>query len=251
MIRVEDVHERQKLFLNFKVDMQDTLIDAAYHGYHGRVLTNDLKEPKILLIDVGHTHFFYGAADHEQAENLIKQVDQYAEMHADKAWQEKILNLFKEAEFHTRYEMDGQNLELEHLHSLANMFKEELLYQRIDQDLYQELKRTDWTSSMVENFQDQEDFLSNGLGFVLKNQDGKILAGASSFVRYSKGYEVEIATHIDHRRRGYALSIGAYFIKEASLQGMQAHWDAANLGSKILAEKLGYVLKKVYTIIDV
>ena len=78
--------------------------------------------------------------------------------------------------------------------------------------------------------------------------EGQILSGASCYSTYSRGIEVEIDTHPDHRRKGLAYSCGAAMILECLNRGLYPSWDAANLGSVALAEKLGYHFSHEYPV---
>ncbi len=84
-----------------------------------------------------------------------------------------------------------------------------------------------------------------GLGFVAV-KDGEIVAGASSYLVYHGGLEIEIDTRMDHRRRGLAYACGAKLILECLNRGIYPSWDAHNLASVSLAEKLGYHLDYEY-----
>ena len=61
------------------------------------------------------------------------------------------------------------------------------------------------------------------------------------------GIEIEIDTKEECRRRGLALACGARLILECLDRGLYPSWDAANLDSVRLAEKLGYRFDRAYT----
>lgn len=252
MEKVKTQKDRDYLKEYFHVVLYDTLLDAAFLGYHGRILVDNIKKPSILFVDVGHTYYYYGDAFGKEAKLFASLVEDYAEIHASDDWVKRIKEAYPDKVHHiTRYEMDDSSISLSKLEEIVNNKDEDLIIKQIDEELYHTLIKQDWTSSMVENFTSVEDFMEHGFGFVLLNKNGDILSGTSSFARYSQGYEVEVQTHISHRRKGYALLISAYFIKETMKQGKHAHWDAQNIHSKRLAEKLGYTLKRTYHIIEV
>ena len=62
----------------------------------------------------------------------------------------------------------------------------------------------------------------------------------SSYCVYAGGIEVEIDTHPAHRQRGLATACGARLILECLDRGLYLSWDAHDLRSVALAEKLGY-----------
>ena len=82
-------------------------------------------------------------------------------------------------------------------------------------------------------------------------KDGELAAGASSYSRYKGGIEIEIDTREDHRRRGLAYACGAKLILECLGKGLYPSWDAQNMWSAALAEKLGYHFSHEYTAYEV
>ena len=70
--------------------------------------------------------------------------------------------------------------------------------------------------------------------------EGAPVAGAGSYCVYDGGIEIEIDTREDHRRRGLASACGARLILECLDRGLYPSWDAHDLRSVSLAEKLGY-----------
>lgn len=64
--------------------------------------------------------------------------------------------------------------------------------------------------------------------------------GASSYSAYLGGIEIEIDTKKEYRRKGLASVCGARLILECISRDLYPSWDAQNLWSAALAEKLGY-----------
>ena len=72
------------------------------------------------------------------------------------------------------------------------------------------------------------------------------VAGAGSYCVYRGGIEIEIDTRADHRRKGLAAACGARLILECLDRGLYPSWDAIDLRSAVLAEKLGYHRGEAY-----
>ena len=83
------------------------------------------------------------------------------------------------------------------------------------------------------------------------NKEGVPVAGASSYYVYPGGIEIQIDTHQDYRRRGLATTAAAGLILACLDRGLYPSWDAANLSSVALAEKLGYQFDHEYTAYEV
>ena len=109
----------------------------------------------------------------------------------------------------------------------------------IGEDLFGRCLSLPWGRDLVSQYRDAADYVRNGLGFAVL-YEGQIVAGASSYASWSGGIEIEIDTHADFRRRGLAYACGAALILACLDRGLYPSWDAANLPSVALAEKLGY-----------
>lgn len=129
---------------------------------------------------------------------------------------------------------------LEELKYKANKINGAELVMAGQQEYYQ-LRDCSWENAFVCNFNDCDDFIKNGFGYVLKI-DGEIAAAITTFGYYSKGVEIQIATNPKYRQRGFATIIAASFILECVKRGLLPHWDAANPYSIKIAEKMGYSL---------
>ena len=120
----------------------------------------------------------------------------------------------------------------------------------MDEGLYRACKNTDWSRDLVRWFENFERYRDLGLGVVLL-KDGAPVSGASSYSRYPEGIEIEIDTWEPYRRKGLAYICGARLILECLARGLYPSWDAHNLQSAALAEKLGYHRAGAYTAYEV
>lgn len=89
------------------------------------------------------------------------------------------------------------------------------------------------------------DYAARGLG-VGAVIGGRLVSGASSYVAYRSGIEVEIDTMEPFRRQGLASACAARLILECIKRGLYPCWDAQNKASLSLAEKLGYRADAAY-----
>ena len=82
-------------------------------------------------------------------------------------------------------------------------------------------------------------------------KDGKIVSGASSYTRYKEGIEIEVDTVPEERRKGLAMIACAALILNCLNEGLYPSWDAQNMNSVHMAEKLGYEFSHEYTAYEV
>lgn len=116
----------------------------------------------------------------------------------------------------------------------------------IGREIYFTLMEGEWAWDLRGCFAGASDFLERGLGFVV-TQGGMLVAGASSYAACDGAIEIEIDTRPDFRRLGLASACGARLILECLDRGLYPSWDAIDLRSVALAEKLGYHRGEEYT----
>ena len=81
-------------------------------------------------------------------------------------------------------------------------------------------------------------------------KDGSIVSGASSYSRYLEGIEIEVDTVESERRKHLATIVCSALILRCLKEGMYPSWDAQNMDSVHLAEKLGYEFDHEYTVYE-
>ncbi|MBR1865390.1 MAG: GNAT family N-acetyltransferase [Lachnospiraceae bacterium] len=117
----------------------------------------------------------------------------------------------------------------------------------IDEAFYYLLQKQDWSHSLTQNYANYAAFSENGFGFVIiEGINGKIASIASSFCTSLDSVEIEIATSPHYRRKGLATAVSARMVLECLTREKQPCWDASNLISVTIAEKLGYHLSEEY-----
>lgn len=141
---------------------------------------------------------------------------------------------------------DVHHFEDANLLKLANTLPEGYALAPIDGALYRAALAQTWSCDLVSQFEDEADYLTRGLGFAAL-YEGTLVAGASSFVVYRGAIEVEVDTRRDHRRRGLATACAAQLVRTCLARGIYPSWDAHNLTSVGIAQRLGYVAGEPYT----
>lgn len=130
-------------------------------------------------------------------------------------------------------------LDRRHLERLAAALPAGYALRPMDEAMVPVLRSEEWSKDLCSAFDDPGESCRRGLG-VAALWEGVPVAGAGSYSVYRGGIEIEIDTRPDHRRRGLASACGARLLLECLDRGLYPSWDAIDLRSLSLAEKLGY-----------
>lgn len=136
-----------------------------------------------------------------------------------------------------------------HLRQLLRDAPEGLTFQPMEGEWISRCRNEEWSRDFVSLFTDEQ-YERQGLG-VLALLDGQPVAGASSYVAYPGGIEVQVQTREGFEGRGLATMVSAKLILTAHERGLIATWDAANAASACIARKLGYRPEDPYTVYEV
>lgn len=134
----------------------------------------------------------------------------------------------------------------EKLRAYAAALPEGYTLRLIDEPLVPVLLSEEWSKDFCAAFKSPADCCRRGVG-VVALYEGVPVSGAGSYIVYNGGIEIEIDTREDHRRRGLATACGARLILECLDRNLYPSWDAIDLRSVALAEKLGYHRDHPYT----
>ena len=132
-----------------------------------------------------------------------------------------------------------------HLRKIVESLPEGYEVKLIDEEIFGQTRKSPWSVDFTSQFADYEDYRRRGLGTAVLFH-GELVSGASSYMVYRGGIEIEIGTREDFRRKGLASVCGAGLILECMERGLYPSWDAQNMWSVKLAEKLGYHFDRAY-----
>lgn len=231
----------------------DTMIISCLEGIMGKVYGNGRESPTSSLTILKDFAFLAGQPDRELIALAMENTDFRILVPQNQAWSQAIEAVYGTcAKAVTRYATRKDNIfEYSALQTLLHTIPHGLSLHPVNEMLYQKCLLSSWSRDLVSSFPCWKEYAQWGLGVVLCDNKGAILSGASSYNRYSHGIEIEIDTHPDFRRRGYALLCGAALILLCRKQGLYPSWDAQNPGSLSLAQKLGYTFSHTYTAYEV
>lgn len=239
-----DTYKAEPLFSGW----DDTMIRSCLQQVMGEILVTDTAEPKSACAHLGCFAFYTGEPD---AELVRYKPDGFLIMTPqNKDWAELIEQCHPTAEKATRYAIKKDTVfDRQKLQKMLNLLPPGYELKQIDEDLYDQCLQSTLTADFVANFGSKERFMELGLGFVIQ-KNSRIVSGASSFSRFREGIEIEVDTVGSERRKGLASTACAALILKCLEKGLYPSWDAQNLTSVRLAEKLGYQLEREYQVYE-
>lgn len=228
---------------------EETLIYSCLQNVMGKVYVTDPGHPKSALAFAGCFCFYAGEPDRElvahKPEGFVIMVPQ------DEKWAALIESCFPDARRVTRYAMKKDTcFDPAMLQKEADRLPEGYELKEIDAEIYDQCLEDPVTRDFVSSFGSKEKYLESGRGMVIL-KGSRIVSGASSYTRYREGIEIEVDTVETERRRHLATAVCAALILRCLKEGLYPSWDAQNMNSVHLAEKLGYEFDHEYTAYEV
>ena len=240
----ENLNLSQKFFKEIKFYMTKT----ALQGYMGDVLVDNIEKPEFAMVQLGRFCFVDGNPNNRLARQTLMELDDYYKtIIANENWYKSIEDIFKgEYKIDKRFSIrKDTKFDKKRLEELSTKIKEEYKIEKIDDKNYKIIKQTDSFSC---NITMSESFEKYGIGFCAKNETGEIIAVIVSNGVYDDGVEINIKIEENERHKGLGTALGAKMILECLRQNKYPSWDAANLDSVGLAQKLGYEVDSEYRI---
>ncbi|WP_312942636.1 GNAT family N-acetyltransferase [Oscillibacter sp.] len=226
-------------------DWDEALIWSCLQGYMGTMIVNDESNPEAAIIDIGDFCFCAGMPN----ANLLRSIcGSKLLIPKDEPWQTMIERYFnKKAKKLLRYAIKKEpdvfdKIKLNtYIESLDNCYELRLF----DKQIFQLAQSESWSADLCSQFKNYSHYQKCAVGVAILN-DGKLVAGASPYAVYQNGIEIEIDTKPEYRCKGLATVCGAKLILECLSRNIYPSWDAHDLRSVHLAEKLGYHLSHPY-----
>jgi hypothetical protein len=228
---------------------EETLIYSCLQKVMGKIYVTDLESPKSAMAFVGCFAFYAGEPNKELVSN--KPAGFIIMTPQNKAWEACIEECFPTAKKVTRYAIKKDTkFDKEYLKNLIKELPDGYELKEIDDKIYDMCLPDPVTRDFVSSFGSKEKYLEIGRGMVIL-KSGRIVAGVSSYTRYKEGIEIEVDTVESERKKGLATVVCAAIILRCLDEGLYPSWDAQNMNSVHLAEKLGYEFSHEYTAYEV
>ena len=228
---------------------QETLIYSCLQNVMGKIYVTDTENPRSAFAFIGCFGFLAGEPDRElvlsKPDGFVIMVPQNEE------WAVLIEDCYPDAKRVTRYAIRKDTcFDQAALRKELEKLPEGYELKPIDSALYDQCLENPVTRDFVSPFGSREKYLELGRGMVI-TKDGRIVSGASSYTRYREGIEIEVDTAESERRKHLATIACAALILRCLKEGLYPSWDAQNMNSVRLAEKLGYEFDHEYAAYEI
>lgn len=249
--KLQDTKKAEHLFAGW----QETIIWSCLQKIMGEIYVDCPENPASAMAILGDFCFFAG----EPAEELVcirpewHRKDFIIMVPQHDGWPPLIEACYKGTCRKTvRYALKKESdvFVKEKLQQAVESLPEEYTLRMLDEELYERCRKESWCCDWVAQYGDYEEYQEYGLGAVILKGE-EIVSGASSYSGYLEGIEIEIDTKEEYRRKGLAYVSGAKLILECLKRNLYPSWDAQNLWSVALAEKLGYHFSHEYEVYEV
>lgn len=229
-----------------QIQRVDLSIDCVLEAQMGHAYVDHLEQPTVFKIQIGP--FIYLAGDAGNGHEEMKALSPFLLlMPSSPGWIELAEKLHgARLKSFPRYSFSPEKLSPEHLAALGNVSPYQDAVERIDSVTAAQVRAEKDSFIDLSDFDSADDFVQRGIGYCVR-AGAKLIGAAYSSLVCSRGIEVSLFVEPDHRCKGMATALARQLLRYCLERGMEPHWDAANLESCALAEKLGYRPAGTYT----
>ncbi len=231
---------------------EEALIWSCLQGYMGTLITDDESDPKSAIIDNGDFCFCAGRPSEKLLQSISGKGFKLIAP-SNEAWQTLIECVFKDkAKKIWRYAIKKEPdvFDEEKLKSYVASLDRGYELRLFDREIFEFAQSESWSADLCAQFKDYQAYQNCAFGVAILH-GGKLVSGASPYGIYRNGIEIEIDTKPEYRGKGLATVCGAQLILECLSKNLYPSWDAHDLRSVHLAEKLGYHLSHPYVTYEV
>ena len=214
-------------------------VAAVVEGGMGKVFADSREEPRVALA-VLDFHFLAGDPLHANAPLLFKLLQPGAVVIAPTpSWQHLVTTVYPGTSVaYPREAFRADRFDLDRLTRFSQELPDGFELRRVRLEEVAQFA-ADLDPALVYCFRSHEEFIVRGIGLGILHQ-GMFVCGVSTAAVGGGKVEIEIQTHREFRRRGFARAAAAALILCCLERGLEPCWDAANEPSSALARQLGF-----------
>ncbi len=234
-----DLNRLKNMFMDIRFHMGLSVLD----GKMGKAYVDSIENPKFAMLMVRKYCFINGIIDLNQLLEIIEEYnlkeyilipsDEIKEM-LEKQYKDKI-NKNQRYSIKKNPKFDIVKLQ-EYIDNNANEYE----FKRINQEIADRINKEKFINIT-------DNYIENGFGYCCF-YNNQIIGVASSNIIYNDGIEVNIKVQEEFQRKNIATVLASKLILLCLNNNQTISWDAANLKSVGLAEKLGFEYDSTYDI---
>ncbi len=224
-----------------------TILDGILQGIFGSARTDRPAGPSVAECSVGPFRFLAGDPRSAAAKQHLRSLEpESVLLLPDGGWRDAVRGAIGDRfDVEPRISYSYQKLDPTHLRNLQKSRADAEVIRLDAETLDCAVREVSPALLRPEVFSSTRDFEERGIGYAVLHS-GRLVAGAVSGYLSSGGIEIQINTHPDHRRQGFARAVAVPLILECLERGLEPNWDSSNPASQRLAEQLGYVQRGSY-----
>lgn len=224
------------LFKDIRFFMGNSVLD----GVMGKAYVDNTLNPQIAFLVVRSYCFMSGNLSKEKLKDIINDNFKNFILIPSDSLKSKIESIYKDSiikrqRFSIKKEVKFNENKLK---DMVNKIPSKFEIVKINKNLADRIKKEDFINIT-------DDYEKNGIGYCCM-YNKEIIGVASSNIFYKDGIEVNIRVKENYRRRGIATAMAANLILECLRENKKISWDAYNINSVKLAEKLGFEFDSAY-----
>ncbi|MCI8384792.1 MAG: GNAT family N-acetyltransferase [Clostridia bacterium] len=238
-----EMNKIEHLFNDIKFYMGKSVLD----GLMGEAYTDNLENPTIAYLLVRQYCFINGNSNSVLAKQVLKTLPKTCKrIIAKDDWSNIIESIYNDFEKSKRYSLKKEKdiFNKQKLKEFCENLNSEYEVNAIDERIYKLIKADDEDPKQMKI---TDDYMNKGIG-VCCFRDDEIVGICSSNIIYKDGIEINIRVKEGYKHKGIGTAMASKLILMCLEKGIYPSWDAANLTSLELAEKLGYNYDSEYTI---
>jgi len=242
IVEKEHLDKLRKLFKEIRFHMGNSVLD----GKMGQAYADNADDPRFAILLLRSYCFMSGNVEKEELKEIIHTYDlkKYKIFPSDnlKRYLEEIFqDSIRKSE---RYSIKkNPEFNAEQLSKYSEYTQEEYEFVVIEGSLAKRIVEEEFIKIT-------DDYEKNGIGYACIYHNELIGVASSNFI-YKDGIEVNIRVREEYRKKGIATALAAKLILLCIQKNMTISWDAANLSSLRLAEKLGFQYDSTYHIYQI
>lgn len=230
----------------------DIAFDCAIDGLAGEFLRSGPGSSEAFLLIVAPFCYFAGDPDGEGSAELLRSLGKYhLIMPSVPGWFDRTRKMLgRKVHPVRRFSYSADSLSLDGLEAiLAASPYRKMVVPITHEDAREGFECRDHVIDLT-HFRSADDFMARGLGFEI-SEKATVVGAAYSSLANSHAIEASLFVHPQHRRMGLGTALAARLLVECLHRNVRPNWDAANLISCRLGEKLGLTAAGAYEALEV